>query len=193
LLSIRTLWSEYKEWLIGLFADMFANLFQMLADFQAKLVDGVNFLREQFGLAPIQGMQFVEDWAAGAADQAGQAKADAAKVREQEIAASRDRLTQAQSRLDAATDAAKQARKDQSEKRKSAMLGVIDRMASAPAMPIAAPGGSTLGTFSAAVAGLLGRSGPDTAAERTANATEAMQDHLEAIRDDIENGGLAFE
>jgi hypothetical protein len=60
-------------------------------------------------------------------------------------------------------------------------------------MPIAAPGGSTLGTFSAAVAGLLGRSGPDTAAERTANATEAMQDHLEAIRDDIENGGLAFE
>jgi hypothetical protein len=193
LLSIRTLWSEYKEWLVGLFADMFANLFQMLADFQSKLVDGVNFLREQFGLAPIQGMQFVEDWAAGAADKAGQAKADAAKVREREIAASRDRLTQAQSRLDAATDAAKQARKDQSEKRKDKMLSVIDRVASAPSMPIAAPGGSTLGTFSAAVAGLLGRSGPDTAAERTANATEAMQDHLEAIRDDIENGGLAFE
>ena len=46
---------------------------------------------------------------------------------------------------------------------------------------------------SAAVAGLLGRSGPDTAAERTANATEAMEEHLAAIRDDVEEGGLAFE
>ncbi|MFM7846900.1 MAG: hypothetical protein ACKPEY_22060, partial [Planctomycetota bacterium] len=32
LLAIRTLWSSFKEWLVGLFADMFAGIFQMLAD-----------------------------------------------------------------------------------------------------------------------------------------------------------------
>jgi SLT domain-containing protein len=65
LLAIRTLWSSFKEWLIGLFADMFAGIFQMLADFQAKLVGGVNYIREKLGFEPIQGLQFVDNWAAG--------------------------------------------------------------------------------------------------------------------------------
>lgn len=193
LLAIRTLWSGFKEWLIGLFADMFAGIFQMLADFQAKLVGGVNYIREKLGFEPIQGLKFVDDWAAGAADKAGQVKADAARNREQEVQASRDRLDQAQHRLDTATDAAHQARTDQAEKRKKKFTGLLDNMSMSPGAAVTAPGGSTLGTFSAAVAGLLGRSGPDTAAERTANATEAMEEHLAAIRDDIEDGGLAFE
>ena len=61
------LWSQFKEWLVGLFADMFAGIFQMLADFQAKLVGGVNYIREKLGFAPIEGLQFVDNWAAGAA------------------------------------------------------------------------------------------------------------------------------
>jgi uncharacterized membrane protein len=193
LLAIRTLWSGFKEWLIGLFADMFAGIFQMLADFQAKLVGGVNYIREKLGFEPIQGLQFVDNWAAGAADKAGQMKAAAARNREQEIEASRDRLTQAQGRLGDATQAAKQAREDQAEKRKKKLSGLLDHVGQSSPLPVTAPGGSALGTFSAAVAGLLGRSGPDTAAERTANATEAMEEHLAAIRDDIEEGGLAFE
>jgi hypothetical protein len=193
LLAIRTLWSGFKEWLLGLFADMFAGIFQMLADFQAKLVGGVNYIREKLGFEPIQGLQFVDNWAAGAAEKAGQMKAAAARNREQEIEASRDRLAQAQGRLDDATQAAQQARKDQAEKRKKKLSGLLDHVGQSPALPVTAPGGSTLGTFSASVAGLLGRSGPDTAAERTADATEAMEEHLAAIRDDIEEGGLAFE
>ena len=46
---------------------------------------------------------------------------------------------------------------------------------------VATPGGANLGTFSAAVAGLLGRSAPDSAAERTANATESMAETLDKI------------
>ena len=70
---------------------------------------------------------------------------------------------------------------------------MFDGAVESASLSIASPGGSTLGTFSAAVAGLLGRSAPDTAAERTADATEAMEEHLAAIRDGIEDGGLAFE
>ena len=193
LLAIRTLWSDYKEWLTGLFADMFAGIFQMLADFQAKLVEGVNYIREQFGFEAIQVQTFVDDWAAGASATAGQMKADAVTRREREIAASRDLLDQAQSRLDAASQAASQSRKDQAKKRKESLSGMFDGAVESASLAIASPGGSTLGTFSAAVAGLLGRSAPDTAAERTADATEAMEEHLAAIRDGIEDGGLAFE
>lgn len=84
LLAIRTLWSSFKEWLVGLFADMFAGIFQMLADFQARLVGGINYIREQLGFEGIEGLAFVDHWAAGAAQSAGNMKADAARTREQE-------------------------------------------------------------------------------------------------------------
>lgn len=193
LLAIRTLWSGFKEWLVGLFADMFAGIFQMLADFQAKLVGGINAIREKLGFESIQGLKFVDNWAAGAADQAGRLKAAAAQMREEEVAASQAKLDAAQGRLDQATDAAHQARQDQAEKRKRAFKGLTSGLGNLPSAQLTAPGGTTLGTFSAAVAGLLGRSGPDDAAERTANASEAMEEHLEAIRRDVEEGGLAFE
>ena len=57
-------------------------------------------------------------------------------------------------------------------------------------------GSVSIGTFSAAVAGMLGRSGTSPAeraakaSEKTADNTEEMKDLLEQIK---EEGGLAFE
>lgn len=62
--------------------------------------------------------------------------------------------------------------------------------------PAAAPGGQSLGTFSGAVAHLLGRSGSIDAAERTADATEEARDLLKDMEDDLsalrDSGGLNF-
>lgn len=190
--ALKSLWATFKEWLIGLFADMFAGIFQKLADFQRELVGGVNSLREQMGMAPIKGFEFIDNMASQQKSRAQGMKQLAALGREMELATAQKKVDEAQRRLDKATSEAKSARDEQAEKRKKSVTGLLDKTAT-PAASVTSPAATTLGTFSSAVAGLLGRSGPDDAGERTAKATESMEEHLSAIRREVEDGGLAFE
>lgn len=191
--ALKSLWAGFKEWLIALFADMFASIFQKLADFQASLVGGINYIREKLGFESIQGFEFVDNLAERQKQRADAAKHLAALSREAEVSAAQQKVDASQKELEQATGAAKQARDEKAEKRRKALTGLVDNLRVSSVANVTAPGGTTLGTFSAAVAGLLGRSGPDDASERTAKATEAMEEHLDAIRRDIEDGGLAFE
>jgi hypothetical protein len=190
--ALKSLWAGFKEWLIGLFADMFSTIFQKLAEFQAMLVGGVNAIRGKLGFEAIQGFGGIDKLARTAQRQADNVKRVAAAGKDAELAAARRKVEAAQAELDRATGAAKAARQEQSDKRKAALSGLLDGL-SLPTQSVTSPGGTTLGTFSGAIAGLLGRSGPDDAVERTADASEAMEEHLDAIRRKVEEGGLAFE
>jgi hypothetical protein len=191
--ALKSLWAGFKEWLIGLFADMFASIFQKLADFQAALVGGVNYIREKLGFNPIEGFEFIDNLAERQKQRAEAVKRVAALAKNAELSAAQHKVDAAQAELDKATGEAKAARAEKAEKRKQAFKGLLDGITTSPSMQVTSPGGTTLGTFSGAIAGLLGRSGPDDATERTADATEAMEEHLDAIRRKVEEGGLAFE
>jgi hypothetical protein len=191
--ALKSLWAGFKEWLIGLFADMFASIFQKLADFQAALVGGVNYIREKLGFNPIEGFAGIDNLAEQQKRRAETVKQIAAMAKDAELSAAQKKVDAAQSELDKATGEAKTARTEKAEKRKQAFKGLLDGVTSSSSLPVTSPGGTTLGTFSGAIAGLLGRSGPDDASERTADATEAMEEHLDAIRRQVEEGGLAFE
>jgi hypothetical protein len=191
--ALKSLWAGFKEWLIGLFADMFASIFQKLADFQASLVGGVNYIREKLGFNPIEGFAGIDNLAEQQKRRAEAVKRIASLAKDAELSAAQKKVDAAQAELDKATGEAKTARAEKAEKRKAAFKGLLDGVTTSPAMQVTSPGGTTLGTFSGAIAGLLGRSGPDDAAERTADATEAMEEHLDAIRRKVEEGGLAFE
>jgi len=191
--ALKSLWAGFKEWLIGLFADMFAAIFQKLADFQASLVGGVNFIREKLGFNPIEGFAGIDNLADQEKRRAEAIKRIAALGKDAEMSAAQKKVDAAQGELDKATGEAKAARQEKTDKRKAAFKGLLDGLGSSQATNVTSPGGTTLGTFSGAIAGLLGRSGPDDATERTADATEAMEEHLDAIRRQVEEGGMAFE
>jgi hypothetical protein len=191
--ALKSLWAGFKEWLIGLFADMFAAIFQKLVDFQASLVGGVNFIRKKLGFNPIEGFAGIDALADQEKRRAEAIKRIAAIGKDAEVSAAQKKVDAAQAELDKATGEAKAARQEKADKRKAAFKGLLDGLGSSQSANVTSPGGTTLGTFSGAIAGLLGRSGPDDATERTADATEAMEEHLDAIRRKVEEGGLAFE
>jgi hypothetical protein len=59
---------------------MFAGIFQMLADFQAKLVGGVNYIREKLGFEPDPGLAVRRQLGGRRGGNAGQMKAAAARI-----------------------------------------------------------------------------------------------------------------
>lgn len=191
--ALKSLWAGFKEWLISLFADMFAAIFQKLADFQATLVGGINAIREKLGFDPIEGFAGIDAMATQQKSRADAVKRVAAAAKDLELAEAQKKVDAAQAELDKATGEAKAARQEKADKRKAAFKGLLDGLTNSQSANVTSPGGTTLGTFSGAIAGLLGRSGPDDATERTADATEAMEEHLDAIRRHVEEGGLAFE
>lgn len=59
--------------------------------------------------------------------------------------------------------------------------------------PAAGPGTGSVGTFSAAVAGLMGRMGQTSAMDKIADNTEQANEWLEGIHESLEDAGLAFD
>jgi hypothetical protein len=193
--TLMNIWATFKEWMINLFAGMFDTIFQGLAGFHQRIVDAINSVREQMGLEKIQGLQIVNKITTVGGRATDAMRRSAANERKRVEAEGKASVWAAGGELGLAVTEAKSARLEQAWKRKEKLRGILDLAFNMPFNnPEVHPGGASLGTFSSAVAGLLGRSAPSSAQERTAKATEAMQEHLEAMRekfDDLE--GLVFE
>lgn len=173
--TLQTSWSLFKEWFVNLFAQALVGIAQSFDSFLNRMLEGINYLRSQLGMEAIKGFNIT-----ASAERAAQTvKIGAAANRKREIDAARLPVQVAREQLNHATKAAADARQAQADKRRAAFRGMLEM--GMAGQGVATPGGANLGTFSAAVAGLLGRSAPDSAAERTADATESMAETLDKI------------
>jgi hypothetical protein len=113
-------------------------------------------------------------------------------VRDAAVDAAQAALRKAQEELAAATANAAKSRADADEAARKKAQSLSGGGGDQFGIGVGSPS-SVLGTFSGAVAGLLGRSGGDSAAERTAKATEEIAEDMAAVKRKLEGtDGLAF-
>jgi len=197
MVKLKMMWTAYRSWMQNLFADVGIGMVTALKASLETLVSMINSARTAVGLEEIKagdiGGNLIDGMKAGM-EAAKKVNADMAKA-EQSVA---------NARIAAAKIAVSNARKDAAVQRQNSVKAP-------PATKIDLPsfkgpnlgstagtevGSVSIGTFSSAIAGLLGRSGTSPAeraakaSEKTAENTEEMKDLLEQMK---EEGGLAFE
>lgn len=181
---LRTMWEDFKLWLVSLFADLGVAIASGLIAALEQALAVVNQARSALGLEAIDG-GFLQA-GRGVAENLGAGVKGVAKAgRDANVAEAEAALRLANQGLDLAVAAAKRAREQAAAeiparaRRRLPELGDLNETV--------AGGSSATGAFNAAVKGLLGRSA-ESVQQRIAANTDAMADWLEEIAKNTEDG-----
>jgi hypothetical protein len=186
ILVLQTMWENFKLWLVSLWENMFAGIFETLARAQAHIVETINSMRQDLGMeGNVRGFSAIDDWAKNARREANAAIAAQRKGKDERLAEATKAVATATKALDAAVALAQASRQADAVQRAKDTSGSLHQPFQKAADAVFGPG-SAGGAFNAAVKGLLSRSG-ESAAERTANATEAIKDGIEGLRGDVQD------
>jgi hypothetical protein len=181
---LRTMWEDFKLWLISLFADLGVAIASGLIASLEQALAVVNQAREALGLEAIDG-GFLQAGRGIAQNVGAGVKGIAKAGRDANVAEAEAALRLANQGLDLAVAEAKRAREQA-----AAESGARSRrqFPAPPELSETVRGGeSATGAFNAAVKGLLGRSA-ESVQERIARNTDAMNDWLADIAKNTEDG-----
>jgi hypothetical protein len=190
MLALRSMWAGFKSFLLNLFAAIVESVSRQFANMIggiAAALDKLNRYARLVGLG-VPGANGARGAAAAVrtagAGAAGSLRNAGAQMATKEVTAALRDLLDAQAKLTEATD---QAAKEREEKFDS--LFKLRLPDFSVGLPDQGAGFGSAATFNSRIAELLGRSA-SSPEQRTADATEAMQEDMERIREKLEEGGV---